>query len=1632
MATPPDGQNPQMIMGFIQLTQNDPVRDTDLTSDVVIHEHGHGVSNRLTGNANGLFALQSGGLGEGWSDWWPLMFAQRPTDLQMSQYPSGNYALGLPPNGPGIRNFRYSFNKTLNPLTYGNFDDPVFPSGPGAIQFITGNPGFEVHNAGEIWCSALWDLNWLLINKHGFDSNLYTGYSASAPAGSPLAAGNKLALQLVMDGLKIQPINPTFLDARDAILAADVILTGGQNQFEIWSAFARRGMGLSADDGGNANSINITEAFDIPFTVIQGTKFNDVNGNGLRAGINEVGLSGWTIYNDQNQNGVRDQSTQTFVASGLPQNIRDTTTLNSTVSVSGMTGFVLDINVTLNITHPYDADMDVFLISPSGRKVELFTDVGANLANFTDTTLDDSASTSITLGRAPFSGSFRPEGKLSDFNGDSPNGVWTLQVIDDAPRDVGVLNSWSLQLTAGENNVKTDLNGNYSLIVPGGGTYTVAEEQQLGWTQTAPAAPGVYNVTLATLTVVTGQDFGNQTSSNPNPVLVLPTVASVYFENGPALKIDPKALVTDANSANFDGGVLVVSILVNGTADDRLEIANQGTGTGAIGISGSNVTFGGTVIGSFSGGVGVNPLVITFNANATAPRITALLRQITFRVASDSPSEQARTVSVQITDGSGGPASVAATTVNVVAENDRPVNTVPTGSVTVLRNVALSFTGANAVSIADVDAANSPVLVTLAATNGTMSLNSTTGLTFVLGDGIADTTMSFTGTLPDVNAALSGLSYTSNAGYIGPATVTITSNDQGATGAGGPQSDTDTINLAVGNQPPTLTSVGILNGAVEDTDFVISHSALSLVADDTDPNFDPISFRIETVSSGTLTKNGVAVTPQFTTLGPGESLVWRAAANANGNLPAFSIRATDGMFFTDPPVQVTVGVSPVADSPTLTIVTPLGKAAATYPFSISYDQLAAAGNELDADNDTLVFRVEAVNSGSLNKNGTAVAAGTTTIAAGESLVWTPPAGTSGTVNAFTVTAVDPSGLASSPAVNVPIVTVISTPPQFTAVTVLSPAQRNGLISIPYNLFLNATNAFDPEGNPLTFRVESVQSGSVTKNGVAAIPGMTTFGTGETLVYVPIVGTVGIVDAFTVTASDDVFRTNPPVNVQVNVVNSAPSLSLIGTLSGASEDTPFTITHSAVATLANSFDVDGDTVNFVITGVLNGTLTQNGAPVVPGVTVLDSARAVLWTPSQNANGVIDAFTVRAFDGNLLSSNTTTVRVSVAPINDAPTLSNVVNIINGIETLPFDFTHQILSDAADEADVDNATISFRVESMISGTLLKNGVPVVVGQTSIEPGEKFVWIPPQGARGTVAAFTVTAFDGSLASSTPVTVSLDISPLGLTRMYRSYNRIADYHFFTLSTLEFSSAVQHGYQDETTSRPGFAVPLLSLYGTASIHRMRNPYSGRHYYTANTTERDFLRRIGWVYEKDEGNIFNQPVSGSVEVFRLYNNLTGSHLFTENVAMKNSVLATFPGIWVQHSSLGYAFPLPPSGTSSSANPTSAGARSGAAANNTSAGIPALGAGATSADLKTQGLNPPTISAGLLDTNQWAVPLSSDAADPRGAVEWSQAALQRRPAREVNPIDGTSELLDQVWSTLGQDLDVGVNQLIDTHD
>src|SRR5882672_1214411 len=171
-------------------------------------------------------------MGEGWSDWYSLSLLSEPGDDPNAAYAEGGYVTyqlsGMTSNYYfGIRRYPYCTDMTKNPLTFKDIDPNQASTHPGIPRSgIVGTQADEVHNQGEVWCVTLWEARAKLITKYGY------------------SVGNQLALQLVTDGMKQTLANPNFLQARDGILTADNLNTGGANVGEIWTAFAKRGMGF--------------------------------------------------------------------------------------------------------------------------------------------------------------------------------------------------------------------------------------------------------------------------------------------------------------------------------------------------------------------------------------------------------------------------------------------------------------------------------------------------------------------------------------------------------------------------------------------------------------------------------------------------------------------------------------------------------------------------------------------------------------------------------------------------------------------------------------------------------------------------------------------------------------------------------------------------------------------------------------------------------------------------------------------------------------------------------------------------------------------------------------------------------------------------------------------------------------------------------------------------------------------------------------------------------------------------------------------------------------------------------------------------------------------------------------------
>jgi hypothetical protein len=233
------------VNGTIVAANDLTATDSDFDNVIIAHEYGHGISIRLTGgSANSDCLNNAEQMGEGWSDWFGLMLTIEPGDQPADRRGVGTYVTNEPTTGDGIRPVPYSTDFTINGFTYSATNNT--------------NSISEPHGIGFVWATMLWDLNWALIDQYGFDPDVKYG-----------TGGNNIAMALVIEGLKLQPCGPGFVDGRDAILAADELLYAGANKCLIWEVFANRGLGFSADQGNPDDRTDQTQAFDVHPSCLQ-------------------------------------------------------------------------------------------------------------------------------------------------------------------------------------------------------------------------------------------------------------------------------------------------------------------------------------------------------------------------------------------------------------------------------------------------------------------------------------------------------------------------------------------------------------------------------------------------------------------------------------------------------------------------------------------------------------------------------------------------------------------------------------------------------------------------------------------------------------------------------------------------------------------------------------------------------------------------------------------------------------------------------------------------------------------------------------------------------------------------------------------------------------------------------------------------------------------------------------------------------------------------------------------------------------------------------------------------------------------------------------------------------------------
>ncbi|MGY3299069.1 hypothetical protein ACVWY1_003536 [Pseudomonas sp. TE6288] len=362
----------------------------------------------------------------------------------------------------------------------------------------------------------------------------------------------------------------------------------------------------------------------------------------------------------------------------------------------------------------------------------------------------------------------------------------------------GVLDGGSETLSLSAGQIATaasygiTISGSGSAVLSLSGVATLAQYRAVLATVTYGNAAGAYTSGTRSVTVSINDDMGSTTRTASvvvQPLNAAPVIANLngdsqtFTQGSGAVLLDSgsNATVTDSDSADFAGGNLTVAVSANGVAsEDLLGIRHQGNGAAQIGVSGSTVSYGGVAIGTYTGGTGGANLVLTFNGNATAAAVQAVVRNLTYdnSNAANSIGQATRTLSVTVNDGDGATSSAASVTVAIHE------TVLPTATIT-LSDTALKVGETATVTITFSEVVSGFSNADLTVANGTLSAVSSS-------DGGKTWTATFTPTNSITNAS-----------------NVITLNNAGVTDLAGNAGvgTTNSANYSIDTQRPTATIV---------------------------------------------------------------------------------------------------------------------------------------------------------------------------------------------------------------------------------------------------------------------------------------------------------------------------------------------------------------------------------------------------------------------------------------------------------------------------------------------------------------------------------------------------------------------------------------------------------------------------------------------------------------------------------------------------------------------------------------------------------------------------------------------------------------------------------------------------------
>ena len=612
-------------------------------------------------------------------------------------------------------------------------------------------------------------------------------------------------------------------------------------------------------------------------------------------------------------------------------------------------------------------------------------------------------------------------------------------------------------------------------------------------------------------------------------------------------------------------------------------------------------------------------------------------------------------------------------------------------------------------------------------------------------------------------------------------TITVTSED-------GSASQVITITITGTNGVATIAGA-VSGGVVEDTTLTVS--GVLTVADEDTGEAELVPIAAGTPGANSYGTFEVLANGNWTYTLDNTLAAVQALPNGITLTDTITVTSEDGTASQ----VITITVTGVNEIPTVTtMAAPVDAVAEDTQVEITFADIAAQGDEADADGTVTAFVVKGVTTGTLligTTAGTAtafVAGVNDTIDATRSAFWTGASDANGTLNAFTVVAQDDVGAESAlPAVQVQVTVndVNEIPTVTTMAAPVDAVAEDTQVEITFADIAAQGDEADVDGTVTAFVVKGVTTGTLLIGTTAGTATAFVAGVNDTIdatrsaFWTGASNANGTLNAFTVVAKDDVGAESalPAVQVQVTVtgVNDIPTVTTMAApVDAVAEDTQVEITFADIAAQGDEADVDGTVTAFVVKGVTTGTLligTTAGTATafVAGVNdTIDATRSAFWTGASNANGTLNAFTVVAQDnvGAESALPAVQVQVTVNDVNEIPTVTTMAAPVDAVaEDTQVEITFADIAAQGDEADVDGTVTAFVVKGVTTGTLLigttaGTATAFVAGvNDTIDATRSAFWTGASDANGTLNAFTVVAQDDVGAESALPAVQVQVT---------------------------------------------------------------------------------------------------------------------------------------------------------------------------------------------------------------------------------------------------------------------------------